>query len=120
MHTPAGNNITNLYTDYHGYLWVQYDNREIDRYDPSTGIFHHISNQLSFNNVKSKINAYTLIVDHQDNLWMSGINSGFYRYNFHTKQIQHFSQATGLLNDTSRAVVEDHAGKIWMVTQKGN
>jgi ligand-binding sensor domain-containing protein len=44
LHTPASNNITNLYTDRRGYLWIQHENRAIDRYDPSTGTFDHISN----------------------------------------------------------------------------
>src|SRR5882757_503290 len=37
-HTPAGNNITNLYTDHRGYVWIQYNDHAIDYYDPSTGI----------------------------------------------------------------------------------
>jgi signal transduction histidine kinase/DNA-binding NarL/FixJ family response regulator/streptogramin lyase len=119
LHTPAGNNITNLYTDHRGYLWIQYNNRAIDRYDPSTGIFHHISNEKTWDPVRSQIVAYELLVDHHDNLWLLTENKGFYRYNIQSNQLSAFTHSNGIIDDTARGIMEDHSGKIWMVTQKG-
>src|SRR5687768_6727309 len=53
LHTPAANNITNLYADHHGNLWIQYDDHAIDCYDPSTGIFNHISRQKAWDPIRS-------------------------------------------------------------------
>src|SRR4051812_2958711 len=65
LHTPAFNNITNLYTDHHGYLWIQYDNRTIDCYDPSTGIFDHVSDRHGWESIRPHLINYELLVDHR-------------------------------------------------------
>jgi signal transduction histidine kinase/DNA-binding NarL/FixJ family response regulator/streptogramin lyase len=115
LHTPAFNNITNLYTDHRGYLWIQYDNRAIDCYDPSTGIFYHVSNQPGWESIRSQIINYELIVDHHDNLWII-TEKGVYRYNTRNKQLSPFTQ---LKNVVVLGIMEDHSGKIWVATQKG-
>ncbi len=121
IHTPAANYITNLCTDHHGYLWIQYDNRAIDRYDPSTGVFDHISNQRSWDPVRSQIVQYELLLDHHDNLWLLTENDGFYRYNTRSKTLSPISgppqTAVGNASTPStRGITEDHEGKIWMLT----
>src|SRR5688572_6991695 len=115
LHTPAANNITNLYTDHRGYLWIQYDNRAIDRYDPSTGIFDHISNRPPWSIIRSKVIAYELIVDRHDHLWVI-TEAGVYRYNTRSGRLSSFTQLTGTI---PLGIMEDHSGKIWMATKKG-
>ncbi|HEX9512418.1 MAG TPA: ATP-binding protein [Puia sp.] len=116
LHTPAANNITNLYTDHHGYLWIQYDNRAIDCYDPSTGIFDHLSNRQTWDTIRSQIVKYELLVDQHDNLWLLTENKGFYRYNIRSKKLSPFTPLPAI---TPRGIMEDHLGKIWMATQTG-
>ena len=115
FHTPAANNITNLYTDHRGYLWIQYDNRAIDCYDPSTGIFDHISTQPAWDIIESRVISYELIVDHHDNLWVI-TERGMYRYDTRSKQLSPFTHSPDII---PLGIMEDHSGKIWMVTQKG-
>lgn len=115
LHTPAANNITNLYTDHRGYLWIQYDNRAIDRYDPSTGIFDHISNRPAWSIIRSKVIAYELIVDRHDNLWVI-TEAGVYRYTTSSGQLSAFAQLRDIV---PLGIMEDHSGKIWMATKKG-
>lgn len=115
LHTPAANNVSNLYTDHHGYLWIQYDNRAIDRYDPSTGIFDHISNQPAWEVIRSKLINYELILDRHDNLWVI-TEKGVYRYDTRSRQLSPFTHLPGII---PLGIMEDHSGKIWMVTQKG-
>jgi len=93
VHTPAANNITNLSTDYRGYLWVQYDNRAIDRYNPSTGIFEHITKGKAWDVVRSQLARYELLVDHHDNLWIATENAGVFRYGLLSGQLLSFSPA---------------------------
>jgi ligand-binding sensor domain-containing protein len=119
LHTPASNNVTNLYTDYRGYLWIQYDNRAFDRYDPSTGIFDHISNLKIWDTIRSQLVPYELLIDRHDNLWVLTENKGFYRYDLRSGKLSSFTHLSGVIDDTARAIMEDHSGKIWMVTQKG-
>jgi signal transduction histidine kinase/CheY-like chemotaxis protein/ligand-binding sensor domain-containing protein len=114
LHTPAANSINNLYTDHHGYLWIQYDNRAIDCYDPSTGIFNHITNQPAWHKIRSGIINYELIVDHNDNLWVI-TEKGVYRYNTRSKQLSPFTPTGATI---PLGMMEDHSGKVWMVTQK--
>lgn len=116
LHTPAANNITNLYTDHRGYLWIQYDNRAIDCYNPSTGIFDHISNQPAWDIIRSQLIPYELIVDRHNNLWLLTENKGFYRYHIPSKQLSSFTHLPGII---PRGIMEDHSGKIWMVSQQG-
>jgi signal transduction histidine kinase/CheY-like chemotaxis protein/ligand-binding sensor domain-containing protein/methylphosphotriester-DNA--protein-cysteine methyltransferase len=118
-HTPAGNNITNLYTDHRGYVWIQYNDHAIDYYDPSTGIFNHISRQPAWDTIRSQIMNYELLVDHHDNLWLLAENNRFYRYNIRSGQFYAFTRFSGIIDDMARGIMEDHSGKIWMVTQKG-
>jgi signal transduction histidine kinase/ligand-binding sensor domain-containing protein/DNA-binding NarL/FixJ family response regulator len=115
LHTPAFNVVNNLYTDRRGYLWIQYDNRAIDCYDPSSGTFEHISNQPAWIGIRPYILSYELIVDRHDNLWVI-TEKGVYRYNTLTKQLSPFTQLSGIM---LLGIMEDHSGKIWMVTQKG-
>lgn len=115
LHTPAFNNITNLYTDHHGYLWIQYDNRAVDCYNPSTGIFDHISHQPAWEIIRSQVMSYELIVDHHDNLWVI-TEKGVYRYNTRTRRLSPFTPLPGII---PLGMMEDHSGRIWMATQKG-
>lgn len=131
LHEPASNNITNLYTDHRGYLWIQYDNRAIDCYDPSTGIFDHVSNQPTWDIIRSRVIGYELIVDHRDNLWVI-TEKGVYRYNTRSKQLSpapselrsqpsqgSVASERGEPGIIPLGMMEDHSGKIWMATQNG-
>jgi signal transduction histidine kinase/ligand-binding sensor domain-containing protein/DNA-binding NarL/FixJ family response regulator len=115
LHTPAFNNIFNLYTDHRGRLWIQYENRAIDCYDPSTGIFNHVSAQPAWDSIRSYIINYELLVDRRDNLWLI-TEKGVYRYIIHSRQLFRFNQLPGIV---PLAIMEDHSGKIWMANQKG-
>ena len=115
LHTPASNNILNLYTDLHGKLWIQYENRAIDCYDPLTGIFSHISAQPAWDSIRSHIINYELIVDHRDNLWLI-TEEGVYRYSIRSRQLFPFTHLPGII---PLAIMEDHSGKIWMATPNG-
>jgi signal transduction histidine kinase/ligand-binding sensor domain-containing protein/CheY-like chemotaxis protein len=115
LHTPAFNNITNLYTDHQGYLWIQYDNRAVDCYNPSTGIFDHISNQPAWEIIRSQVISYELLVDHHDLLWVI-TEKGIYRYNTGTRQLSPFTPLPGII---PLGMMEDHSGKVWMATQQG-
>ncbi|HET6252920.1 MAG TPA: ATP-binding protein, partial [Puia sp.] len=119
LRSPAFNNVTNLYTDRRGFLWIQYDNRAVDRYDPSTGIFDHVSNEKTWDGFRSQILNSELIVDRHNNLWLLSLTGGFYRYSLQTHRLVQINVSSGLLADSARGIVEDHAGKIWLVTQKG-
>ena len=115
LHTPASNNILNLYTDPHGKLWIQYENRAIDCYDPLTGIFNHISAQPAWDSIRSHIINYELIVDHRDNLWLI-TEEGIYRYSIPSRQLSRFAH---LPHTIPLAIMEDHSGKIWMASLNG-
>lgn len=115
LHSPAGNNITNLYTDHRGFLWIQYDSRAIDCYNPATGIFEHVSNQPAWDSIRSRVINYEVIVDHHNNLWVI-TEKGVYRYNTLSKQLSSFTHLPGVI---PLGMMEDHSGKIWVVTQKG-
>lgn len=115
FHTPASNNIFNLHTDRRGKLWIQYENRAIDWYDPSTGIFNHISAQPAWDSIRSHIINYELLVDRRDNLWLI-TGKGVYRYNIRSHQLSGFTHLPGII---PLALMEDHSGKIWMATQNG-
>ena len=115
LYTPASNNIFNLYTDRRGKLWIQYENRAIDWYDPLTGIFNHISAQPAWDIIRSQIINYELLVDRRDNLWLI-TEKGVYRYNTRSHQLLRFTHLPGII---PLALMEDHSGKIWMATQNG-
>jgi len=114
-HTPAANNITNLCTDHRGYIWIQFDDRAIDRYNPSTGVFEHVTSGKAWDPIRSQLTRYELLVDHHDNLWVTTDSSGVFRYNLLSGQLHVFLPASS----TVRAVMEDHSGNIWMASQDG-
>src|SRR5882724_1704551 len=116
LHTPAANNVSNLYNDHRGYLWIQYDSRALDRYDPSTGIFDHISGQRAWDPIRSLSGKYELLVDRHDNVWVLTENKGLYRYNIPSRKLSPFSQLPSII---PRGIMEDHSGRIWIATQEG-
>ena len=64
----------------------------------------------------SKVGVYTMIVDHDGNLWV-GTGKGIFR--IHGNAVDHYGRTEGLSSDIAYALFEDREGIIWAGTTSG-
>jgi ligand-binding sensor domain-containing protein/signal transduction histidine kinase len=67
----AANTVWSIQKDSLGYLWVG-TNRGVNRFDPKTGVFHHIDNPLkgNINKVFKNVQAQTILIASDHTLWV--------------------------------------------------
>ncbi len=121
----AGNDITSIFEDFRGHLWVGsranglteiiFDSStpfrkprlfNYYRYNPSSAL------RLCSNNILS-------IASHPDSILWIGTNQGLNRLNLISESIRYFYQADGLPNDVIYAIVPDKQGRLWLSTNRG-
>ncbi|HSS98517.1 MAG TPA: two-component regulator propeller domain-containing protein, partial [Terriglobales bacterium] len=63
------------------------------------------------------LEVLSLLVDHNDNLWVGTVSQGIYR--IHGTSVDHFQSKDGLSSDLVDQFYEDREGTIWATTAKG-
>lgn len=117
--TIASNVVTWVNTDHRNNLWISYETGEIDRMDPVTEqIVHFITPQL---NEKYALNIVRQgwLVDSKGTLWGNKKGNGLISFDRQQARVRLYNRAGGdLPSDTIRALTEDNAGKLWVLTQE--
>ena len=121
----AGEDITAIFEDYRGHLWVGSRESGLTEmiFENGSGMhnvreFRHFRykaddvNSLCSNNILS-IAAYPDSV-----LWI-GTNQGLNRLSLNTYSVTHYYQAQGLPNDVIYSIVKDNHGMLWLATNRG-
>ena len=65
----------------------------------------------------SKLVVSSMIVDHDDNLWVGTVGKGIFR--IHGNLVDHYQQTDGLSSDSLIALFEDREGIVWAITSNG-
>jgi signal transduction histidine kinase/ligand-binding sensor domain-containing protein len=65
----------------------------------------------------STLRVHSLLVDHQNAVWVGTIGQGVYR--IYGENVDHFGSSDGLSGDVIYRFLEDREGNLWVVTDKG-
>jgi signal transduction histidine kinase/ligand-binding sensor domain-containing protein/CheY-like chemotaxis protein len=82
-----------------------------------------IQNQASMNEEISKISAVDILVDKDENLWITTFNHGIYFFDKNTHSLKKYSTANaeifGFSSNKATSIFEDYKGTIWIGTFSG-
>ncbi len=93
--------------------------------DYGVGVFDKISrkSRMLFDDpLKNEMvrNTFALHIDHQDNLWVSVMGEGVYRYNLNTKELKNYrhnpNDLTSLSNNNINSIARDSENKLYFCT----
>lgn len=103
--TPYGNNVTSLYIDHSGSLWVGTFDQPLKRYNIKSKTF------ILYPNTNKAVS--TIYEDSKNNLWFGSINMSLRVLNLRTNTI---SQIPFTKNDVINALYQDKTGILWIGT----
>ena len=105
--------------DSDGMIWIGTTLKGLDRYDPQTGKFTHFRTNPKDPGTLSSDVINTILVDHNNNLWV-GTRNGLNYYDRRTGKFTRFihdeNDSTSLSQNEVRVVYEDRKGTIWVGT----
>jgi len=110
FHSPAGLRalaVQSVSADDHGGLWAAFN---------AHGVSYWITNSAQDFNVGRFQNAWTVLVDHKQQVWVGTRDEGLFL--LQTNQFQS-APNTEILGRQIFALFEDHAGQLWAGTQNG-
>jgi signal transduction histidine kinase/ligand-binding sensor domain-containing protein len=102
-----------------GIIWIGYEDRGVDRFDPSTGIFKHFRHDDKDSGSLSANKVPVIFKDHRGRIW-AGTENGLDLLNEQTGKFTHYrhdNQKPGSISSNSvRCIYEDHSGVLWIGT----
>ncbi len=104
------NIITKIIKDKAGFLWLA----------TRKGVYKFKDEKfISVDFLKNIENSpiHTVFIDSNEVLWVGTLGEGLFRYE--KGEMQHFTTENGLLNNSSREILEDSKGNIWIGTNDG-
>ncbi|TLX75982.1 response regulator [Labilibacter sediminis] len=112
----CGNNITTIYHDRDGYLYIGTENYGMCKYKPEKEKF------ATFNRLK-KQSITSIYRDHQGLLWVGTMGKGIFVFNQDDEFVEQFKNEpqknNSLSNNTVFDIEEDNFGRIWVATNSG-
>jgi signal transduction histidine kinase len=117
--TIAANTVWSIQKDSSGYLWVG-TNRGVNRFDPETGVFHHINHPLKGNVSKlfKNVQAQTLLISSDQTLWVGsyGLLMAYLPASDSVIEINGVDEGGRTLPDLRVKTLLEDNGKIWIGT----
>ncbi|PRZ01704.1 sensor histidine kinase [Marinilabilia salmonicolor] len=120
----GANSIRTLLKDSSGNLWVGFwSETGIDRYDPETGVFHHLIVREDKEGVVTGDSFYDIYEDSKGRIWISLRGVGVSCYYPEENRFENYSHdpfnPNSLSSNVVRAIVEDDEGNLWFGTENG-
>ncbi len=121
---PSSNHVLQILQGQQGYLWLATYGGGINRFDPTTKTFVHLSHDNTIVDSLSSDLAWYLFQDNQQNLWVGTQAAGL---NVLSKENQnngsfafsHLDVKDGMKSRTVYAINQDGSGNIWFSSNKG-
>jgi len=121
---PSHNSVITLLEDKHGMIWFGTDGGGLNRFNPETHKFKHITHDPQDSNSIASNTIREVYYDSQDHIWIGYRDGGVDRLS-HTPdgnihQVKHFTPSnSGLSSSRINAILEDSKGHIWVATRNG-
>lgn len=113
-------NVTDLFFDYYGTLWIAATGEGLFSYNMETDELINYRHDPANPHSISNNNINNITQDHYYNLWISTSGSGLDLFDYNTGQFTNFdSQNNGILSDCIYKVCESRYGKLLLITNQG-
>lgn len=126
QHNPADsnsiacNNISQVFEDKDGYLWISTWGAGIDRFDPRREVFHHFINDPDNPESLSDNRAHVIYQDKKGIMWFGTFAGCLNRFNSDSQTFTRFQHDEkdpfSLSNNRVWSVVEDNSNNLWVAT----
>ena len=119
--TDHGRAVVSLLRGANGTLWAGLAPGGLARIDDETGeaeLLHHDPNDPA-TITHGPIGWLHERATEPGVLWLASLGGGLDRYDTRTGAVQHYTKADGLPDHTVYTILEDHAGRLWLSTNRG-
>jgi ligand-binding sensor domain-containing protein/signal transduction histidine kinase len=115
----SGNDISVLYQDHKGFIWIGTFSNGLNRLNPVTGkIVQFLHNPKDVKSLSS--NSVTVIFeDHFGVMWVGTSGGGLNMLNNENDNFTRYVVKNGLASNEIMSIIEDHSGLLWISTSKG-
>ena len=115
----SDNQVTTIYEDRDGRLWVGTFDGGLNLLDRATGKFKVFKNEP--HNIQSLSNNSVMAIyqDNRGDLWIATAGGGLNKFHYETETFAHYQELEGLPNDVVYGILEDNGGNLWLSTNKG-
>jgi signal transduction histidine kinase/ligand-binding sensor domain-containing protein/CheY-like chemotaxis protein len=110
--------IRNLLIDAENHLWIATDGG-LFQYNLSVNTFRKVTGGNADSAMLPSQRILCLHTDFQNILWVGTSGGGISRYDASSGSFQSFSEAEGLPSSVVQSIQSDHAGNLWISTNKG-
>jgi len=108
----AGGDITSIYPDDKGYLWLAVGNAGIQKFDPFSG-------RVVKSIYLSEYDALSIVGDSSGNIWVGTNGGGLHRYNPATGEKTTFRKESGLSSNFIFSLLWSSSNELWIATAEG-
>ena len=112
------NQVSSMYEDHEGYIWIGYVGGGLDRFDPESETFEDFTRIPGAMYSIPTSNVASIIEDTEHNLWLATYGSGLFRLNSDRDQllrIQHNPEdSSSLAFNSIRTLLQDSRGNLWI------
>lgn len=115
----SGKEITKVYFDRNGTLWVGTFSGGLDRYDPAGNRFSHYRNDPEDGQSLSNDSVLSVYQDTRGKLWVGTDGGGLNLLNEADGNFTHYSEEDGLASNVVYGILEDGSGRLWLSTNNG-
>ena len=115
----SGNNITALYQDHQGYIWIGTYSTGLNRLNLKTGKIDQFTNEVNNSATLGSNSINCIFEDHLGFLWIGTAGGGLSVFNSENQSFKTYSMKDGLASNEVMAILEDHSGFLWISTSKG-
>jgi len=119
----AGNSISALLEDCHGFIWIALWGNGLNRYDPVTDTFTHFLHRPSDPETLNDNRVQILFEDRFNTLWIGTFSGGLSRFYRQSSTFIHYrhdpEDPSSLASNRIWSMCEDKDGNLWIGTNSG-
>lgn len=116
-HSLSNNNVTSLYQDKEGYLWVGTVFGGVNKYNPINESFENVLN--SDKSIYNTHHITAITKDNNGNLWYGTSENGLYRYNEGLNDVTNYTAEKGQISNNNIYSIAITNNNIWITSNSG-
>lgn len=115
----TGNDISCLYQDHKGFIWVGTRSAGLNRINTATGKIDQFQSEIDNPATIGSNRINTIFEDHFGIIWIGTGGGGLNKLNSDNQTFTRIMIRDGLASNEVMAILEDYLGYIWISTSKG-